>query len=417
MFVPRSFKIIALLPLLMLGLQGCGGDDNQNEDLADATAFKSNAPYSNSLAGCARATSSNDYCTLETLPLLGMEVDTPTVSDVMDRVVVSHDWMGTRFEELLQEMPAQILPLFKAVTAIVIDADIRPAYYTSGTGAIYLDPAYLWLSLDEKATINKKQDYRAGFDDPLAFRQIQRYLKNGAPAYVFGSLSDDSTRELEDIVLLISRLLLHELAHANDFIPPGSYASLNRQNTVDQAATSLSDTWVSTRLSDTTPLRSDTMFSLADVMYRGMTPNIADLEILAVEVGEAFEPDGAGDDYGYTSQYEDVAMLFETAMMKYLYDADYELAFTDVPEDPQYCQFYIIGWGVHNRVGDSNVKARAQFVVSELLPSLNTDMFFQELEPPQDISGDWCLTPASAFGSQKPTLKRIHSEDRLRPYL
>lgn len=412
----NATKIVCYLAAA-LALASCGGSDERvTDDLADINTYKSDSPYAGTMDDCVRARNDNSYCTLERLPLLGMEYDDPGIPQIMERVTVSHAWMGARFEELLYEMPAEMLPLFKAITAIVIDADIRPAYYTARTGAIYLDPAFLWLTIDEKLTINTKLDYRAGFDDPLVFRQLNRYLIDGQPAYKNASLTDTTTRTLEDIEALVARLLLHELAHANDFIPPGFYDQLDPRQTLSQAATSLSEYWISTRLTNTNPLISDKMFSLAGVMYLGNDPTLEDLETSAAEVGEAFAPDGAGDDYGYSTQYEDMAMLFETAMMKHFFNADYEVAFTSVPENPRACSSYIIGWGSRNRAGDESVVPRARFVSEALLPQLELDAFFDSIAGPTEISGDWCLE-SGGTAQQKTQLHPVDPYELMRPYL
>ena len=402
---------------ICITLSACGGSDSsENEDLADIQTYKADSVYADVLGDCVKAES--DYCQLSTLPLIGMVDDEVTVEKIMDRVAVSHAWMGERFEEVLYRMPEAILPLFKSLTAIVIDADTRPAYHSYGTGAIYVDPAFLWLTVEEKRTVSTKEDYRAGLDDPLAFRQIQRYVKNGELAYPYYSLTDDSTREIEDIELLVARFLLHELAHANDFIPPNSYELIDANLTASQAANNFNNQWISTLLSDAMPLKSEVMYSLADVMYSGTTPGIDDLEVIASTVGMAFEPDGASDDYAYKTQFEDVAMLFETTMMKYFFDADYELAFTNVPEDATRCDHYLIGWGTRNRIGDINVMPRAAFVAEELLPDIDFDTFFSELDSPTEISGDWCLAPTEESGQQKPSNQFVDPEQISRlPYL
>lgn len=413
----NTLKALITNATLVLVLSSCGGDADGNKDLADTRVYKQNSPYSSVIASCARADENSGLCSLNTLPVLGMDFNDPGIPQIMDRVVVSHDWMGERFEELLYEMPSQMLTLFKGVTAIVIDADIRPAYYTASTGAIYLDPAFLWLSVEEKRTINPKADYRAGFDDPLAFRHLQRYVKNGQQAYQWASLTDNTVREMDDIVLLAARLLFHELAHANDFIPPDSYDNLDSSSTVADTVSNTSEHWLSSRLTDQAPLSSEIMFSLSKVMYAGATPSIDDLEVTAGEAGNAFRPDGAGDDYGYTSQFEDLAMLFETSMMKYFFDADYELAFTSVPENSNFCDDYLIGWGVRNRLGDPTVKPRALFTVQQMLPNEDFNTFFETLDPPTEISGDWCISANPQFEQQKPQRYSVDPLDMIRPYL
>ncbi len=58
---------------------------------------------------------SSQECNLNTFPLLGMETSAPTVDDIMLRVLVSYDWMGSRFRELLELMPAELLLLTRGV--------------------------------------------------------------------------------------------------------------------------------------------------------------------------------------------------------------------------------------------------------------------------------------------------------------
>ncbi|PCK02961.1 MAG: hypothetical protein COA42_21685 [Alteromonadaceae bacterium] len=412
--IPQKIGFIALTMVL---LSACGGNDDEssNNTLADASSFKALNTYNETLASCVSAEDSSSRCDLNTLPLIGMEVSDPGVDHIMDRVVVSHDWMGQRFSEVLNTLPEQMLPLFRAVTAIVIDSDIRPAYYSIATGAIYLDPAFLWLNTEEHSTINTKEDYRAGFDDPLAFRQVSRYVRNGSTFADYPALTDRHQRTIKDITPLVARMLLHELGHANDLFPPNSYDHLYPHQNVEQAAYDLSEQWVSNRLSNHKPLTSETMFSLAGVIYNGSDPSFADLEIVASEVGDHFKHGGAADQYAYYSQYEDTAMLFETAMMKYLFNADYELAFVSTPDNASHCDSYDIGWGVRNRIGDAQVKQRTLFVTQSMLPAEKFSDFFDSLFPPMEISGDWCLgnedvTDSANTGTVSPYAT-------LRPYL
>lgn len=409
-------------------LASCGGGgSNKEEGLGNTKVYKSSSPYANALKPCIQAEEIEDSCLLSSLPLIGMEVDNPSIDDIMDFVVVSHNWMGQRFEQVLAELSEDILTLLKGVTAIVIDDDIRPSYYTTLTGAIYLDPANLWLTNSEKATINQKADFRSGFSDPLQFRSLWRYVDEGEYAYQSYSLSGTEERQLEDIILRIAALLFHELAHANDFFPPDTVDTLSRNQSVVSAASNLVNQRISTRLysssAENSPLVSATMYSLAGVMYRGEEPSTADLSILGDEVGEAFEVDEASDDYAYTSIFEDVAMAFEEAMMKHHFNIDRDMAFTSAPEDPDNCDEYIVEWGTRNRIGDTNVKARAQWITGEILPNANLSQFFQNLPVPQALTNgvDWCsaidLNISSKPALSKPTQPRnIPETDQLRPY-
>jgi hypothetical protein len=429
-----SLRIVrwkALWALLALSLlTGCGGGSSSSvipsvtdtTDFADLRPYDSTGPYAAVLKSCATAETTATSCTLDRLPIIGMEKESPTTADIMSRVLVSHEWMGQRFEQALNNLPADIRLLLRATTAIVIDDDIRPAYYTARTGAIYLDPAYLWLTSGELATISRKQDHRAGYSDPLQFRSLHRYTRNGSHLYPFGLLTENPDKTIDDVTLLIGQLLYHELAHANDFLPPATWDYLDSSRTVYQAIANNEANFVATRLATNDPLNASALYSLAKVMYWGEDPSAADLAITVDEVGELFEADGANDHYAYASAFEDSAMLFEETMMKYHFGTDRDVAFTPAPDDGRYCDDYVIGWGVRNRIGDTDVKARAQFVTGELLPSLELSLFFQELPAPQLMmpGSNWCLSAPTANGLEKsrphllPTrnLHHPHAHDR-----
>ena len=423
----RTTICASTLILFSVVLSGCG--DKKDADYNNLRAYEDASPYSEYLVDCIRPDNdSNELCSLNKLPLLGLEVANPSVQDIMNRVAVSHDWMAVRFEDVLNALPPEVLPLFSGLTGVVIDDDIRPSFYTSSTGAIYLDPAYLWLTVEEKRTISTDEDPRGAYNDPLNFRSVSRYVQNGEYYVGYSSLEDDQTRPFSDSLLLLSRLLLHELAHVNDFIPPSSYDELDTSLTVGQVTSAMVNQRISNTLASSYPLSSPLLYSLADVMYFGVTPDEALRDVDALEVADEFEPEGASDHYAYATQYEDAAMLFENTMMKYLYDIDYELAFTDAPEDERYCNYYIIRWGQRSRIGDSEVKERAQYIVGEILPELQTELFFQNLEPPAQlpVDGDWCAIQPAGFSSGSSPQKTSRStnqapqpipqDDLLRPY-
>ena len=98
----------------------------------------------------------------------------------MSRVVVSHPWMGERFKAFLEQYDQNddFKNLLRATTAIVISYDVRPSFYWAATGAIYLDPNYLWLTQAERDTINEAPDYRSGFGAELQFEMLWRYVKD-----------------------------------------------------------------------------------------------------------------------------------------------------------------------------------------------------------------------------------------------
>jgi hypothetical protein len=380
--------------LLVLCLSACdsGGNGNPSADLTDIEPYIVDAPYSGLLKDCVQPVDDGNYCLLSDLPLLLEDNSQPTVADIMSRVLVSHAWMGDRFQQALETLPPELLQLFAAVTTIVIDDDVRPSYYSPYSGTIYIDPAYLWLDNSEKATINRQPDYRSDFDDELAFVSLARYVDGVDYAWEYYSLEGTEERSLADIRLNLAHLLLHELAHANDFFPPDLVAYLDPGLTIYQAYIELNGQALYRRLREFSPLTSDTLFALADVMYFGDKASAAQKQLTALEVGEAMELDVANDDYAYSGASEDVAMLFEEAMMKILFGIDRDIAYTNRPEGEASCDDYRVAWGERGRIGDTAVKERAQWVVAAIYPARDFSLFFQDLAAPMAMRSDesWC---------------------------
>lgn len=395
-------KAVALCSLTVL-LSACGGGGSGSKiqaPLANTHAYHPDAPNAATVLSCAKAESPSDSCTLAQLAPIGFANTTPTVAnpmptidDVMTRVLVSHTWMGQRFEELLSRMPEDILYLLGGVTAIVIDDDIRPSYYTSLTGAIYLDPEGLWLTEQERADVSSAPDYRKQYAEVMAFRSLWRYV-------VPGSVKE---RTLDELEYDLAALLFHELAHANDIFPRSYYlkADINQSflaitDTISkQTGDNSTDNYLSALLNSEQPLASAEMKRIADILYNGHAADAGERLISAAQVGEHLESDGANDDYAYTSQFEDLAMLFEEAMMKLHYGADRDLVFANLPaaEDSDVqCNDYTVGWGVRNRLGDDLVKPRARWAVSKLLPHKDYSLLFDTLEQPSVIPPGlgWC---------------------------
>ncbi len=404
---------------VIVAMVGCGGGATATrEELSDLKPYNSASQYRDQLVPCAMANAPWSSCALSTLPPLAMEIPEPSFDDVMSRVVVSHDWMGQRFEQLLERLPKDMLYLFGAVTAIVIDADIRPSYYWNITGAIYLDPASLWLTLEEKDSINRKQDYRAGNESEMRFRVFSRLAIDGADAYRGYGLDSTEERTIDDIVIPMANLLFHELAHANDHLARKSYADVDVNRSISSITDSLRNQYPSTRLKKDYPLQSDVLFQVADIFYRGYQPTEEQTFWTAAMMGEAFATDGASDIYNYSSQFEDLAMLFEDAMMYIHFNVIRELAFIETPDQVvPGCGDLTIAWGQRNRIGDPWTKQRVQFVLQEILPDRDYRDRVDALADPTPLTPgtDWCemVNQQRALSSQ---LKQHSSRPELQAY-
>jgi len=385
---------------VMSGCGSGGGGGEQafvpniaKEEFKDTKVYRANSPYKRVLQECIGIADKNDSCLLSTLPLLAQENPIPTKEQIMNRVVVSHDWMGERFEQLLDVLDDDIKILLGATTAIVIDSDIIPSYYSAMTGAIYLDPKGLWLTPEEAKTLYIEisnpdgngtisvieEDYRVDFGEKLKFLDIWRYVKNNDYAIKYYPIDQNLTRGVEDIKYSMARLFYHELSHANDFNPPSLITSLENNLSVwDNALKNYPD-WISVQLNEVSPLKSEIMRHLANVLNDGEEPTLEATLMTSEEVGTHFGGEGAEDLYGYRyTRLEDSAMLFEATMMKYHYGIEKDTMFTANPSDDEtvVCADYTIGWGERNRIANPLVKPRAMFVAQMFLPVHDWSTFF-----------------------------------------
>lgn len=406
-----KLKLAGVL-LLALILSDCGGGSSD-----PLTGFYSSKPYSanpHANLNCALTLYKNaNPCTLEMLPLIGMETSNPSKDDIMNRVMVSDKWMGQRFSDILDLLPPDILLLFRSVTAIVISGDIRPSFYTPQTGAIYIDPNDLWLTLAEKNTISQAPDYRSTYSNGLNFVGLWRYLNaDGTWAQ-----PPSSYRTIDDLVAPLAATFYHELTHANSFLPPTVHSGIDPADTVEEAGLAAQTYNVSAILQNTLPLQSTELMALADVMYFGFSPTVEQQAYTGANIGAFMETDRANDDYAFVDYgggdfEEDAAMLMEELMMKYHFDITREIAYTNTSSS-SYCNAYIIQWGEKGRIGDTNVKEAARLVASLVLPEEDLNIFIDNLPAPtMDTNRDWCepfeiaatlSKPKSSFGASGPS--------------
>lgn len=396
-------RLRLIIGFVALAMTGCGGAGRT--PIQPVYPAVPEAPYADKLRPCARALGPQRSCSLEELPPLGAESAAPDVALLMQRVATTHDWMAERLAELLPLLPPEILRLSRSLSAVIIGSDVRPSFYWRSTGAIYLDPANLWLSVPEKRSIDPAPDYRAGFGAQLNFNIISRYVLNNDYAWYGYSLSDDSERELQDLIAPLSRLLFHELAHAADFFPVALIPQLDPALSYEAAAQQIAAAGQqpSQALEAEYPLQSQTLFELARVNFFGQEPDDAQLALQPPEVSAHFAPDIASDDYSYSTRHEDLAMLFEELMMDYAFDIrrDVAVANRPAPGEP-----HIVDWGQRGRIGDAGVRPRVELSAQSLLPEVDFSAYFASLGEPQAMqSGRSWNDNLDPSGQSKSTLR------------
>jgi hypothetical protein len=345
------------------------------ERLARVFPFIAKSPYAETLVDCvySNTLAFDNTCSFVTLPLIAHDTTTPTVDDIMARVVVSHHWMGENFRDFLEnhDPDNDFKNLFRATTAIVISYDVRPSYYWVVSGAIHLDANYLWLTANERDTINEASDYRASFGNDLRFSMPWRYVKNNNYTTTYIPDNVRVTRQPEDILYGLSSLLYHELAHANDFFPASSWKSLNKNDGILAVAQRISDStgFKSDQLQNTLPLLGAEMYALAQVRFHGSEATTLQKSYMPSDVSVFFNPESAPQFYNYSSIRENYAMLFDGFMMKTRYNISRDVAVTNSPRSTS--EPYIVNWGQRGRIGEESIKPRVLYSVSNILPEID----------------------------------------------
>ena len=359
-------------------------------------AYRPDSPYADVLRDCALVDRSQDACSLEVLPFITQATPDFTREDVLDRLLVTHDWMGARFEQLLAEAPEYMVTLFGSVTSIAIGSTVRPSNYWGGTGGIQLDPENLWLSVEEKATVSIEEDYRSDYGKDLNYWAFGTLRRGSQPASYYLSLTSPTERTLADIRIPMYRLLYHELAHAVDYLPSASVPTLDARLTPAAALAANEQYWLSPQLYLDLPLYSEELQALAQVSYKGEDATAAQKRYSPALVGSLMAGDGAAKYYGYSTHREDFATLFATTMIKRDFDVDYYMAFVQKPEDENDydCSDLAVGWGVRNRIADPLVIPRARWVMESVYGfSAEIDQFFANALGQQSLMTeglDWC---------------------------
>ena len=341
------------------------------------------SPYAGVLNDCVYLGYRKDSCTLLRLPPLGFSAPSaaPSVDQIMGRVLVSHEWMGQRLREVLDAYPEDLRFLFRPVTAVVISTDVRPSFYWGFTGAIYIDPAYLWRTLEEYEGVSPAPDPRSDYARDLSFAMPRRIVQGNR--HVYRPRPREATyRSFESVRLSTARLLYHELAHANDWLVPERLAHTSPY----QSFETLAKQEVGVELGALLPLRSQVMTGLAHVAYWGWTASAAQKAYTPDLVASEFAGDGANVFYNYSTAAEDVAMLFEELMMFDRFGVDYDVAVcprAGVPTPTG--SDYLVAWGQRNRIGDRTVRERVRLVARRLLPEVPLDAAIDALPLPRQM--------------------------------
>ena len=397
--------------------------------IADVFLYNSTSPAGQRLVECVYSNGTEyDDCTFGESPLIAQVTTTPTVNDIMDRVIVSHRWMGDQFKKFLETYDTNddFKNLLRATTAVVISYDVRPSFYSPTLGAIYLDPDDLWETPAQRDTINQAPDYRAGFGAELQFEMPWRYVKDNDYAYYYYPLRNRMSRTLEDSKYSFASLLYHELAHANDFFPSTRWLSYSNSTTIYDAVVEVYNAQQieSDFLQNNYPLDpfyasggQNELTKLAQVRFQD--PNLVtqqQIDYTMTDVANMFKTEGAPQFYSYSSTREDLAILFDGFMMHSRYGVSRDVAVSDQ-------DYSDIVWGQRDRIGESWIKPRVSFVATRVLPEFSSAAtVVQNMAPPTALQDGktWrdsvVIDDLTAFKDQKmPAEKNEPVDSRLVP--
>lgn len=343
-------------------------------------AYKPAGMYAGVLASCVydaglryRGAGAN-LCPLSRLPFLAQEAGaaTPTVAQVMDRVLVSHDWLGRNFEDFLRTQDARgdLRRMLGSVTAIVLGTQVRPSFYYAVTGAIYLDGDNFWLTPEQRDTVNEAPDFRSDFDRELQYSGPWRYVQNNQSIFTYFDERSRISRGLDVLLYEAGWLMYHELGHALDFLPPSQVPALN--NSLDPwgnigpryAASQLT----SDAITASFPLTSSVMAGLGQVKFQGATASEVQRSYTPDQVAGFFSADIATDEYNYSTSREDLAMTLEEFLMSQRLGLRRDKAITDKITAASTGSTLIVRWGQRGRIGEPAIRPRTREIVRQLTP-------------------------------------------------
>jgi hypothetical protein len=341
--------------------------------------FRAGSPYADDLVPCAYDAAQRDsnLCPLSRLPFLAQQNGgaPPTVEQVMDRVLVSHDWLGRNFETFLrtQDTRGDFRRMLMSTTAVVLGTHVRPSFYYAATGAIYLDADNLWLTPAERDTVSEVPDFRSDFDRDLAYSGVWRYVQNNQSIFVFFDPRSRVTRDASYLLYDAGWLMYHELGHALDFMPPSAYGALNAGLSAwgNIAPRYGAGQLASQTLSGQFPLTSAVMRGLAQVKFFGAAADATQRGYTPDQVAGLFSADIATDEYNYSTSFEDAAMTLEELLMSRRLNIQRDMAITDKIGVGTTGSTLIVRWGQRGRVGTAAIRPRARALAQALVPWLD----------------------------------------------
>jgi len=349
---------------------------------ADSFAFVPDGPYSTELLNSCRDADGDALCTTAQLPLLGQNGNNNvTINDIMSRVVTTHDWMGTRFQQLLERLGPEALKLFGPITVITLGGDWQNySFANEWRGSLYIPTDILWLTEQEKAALYVPEDTED--DDtsnvtPLPWLAYNRWMKGGEWPYYGRDLDE---REYENLEVQFASSLYWSLAYINGLIPPTTVTqALPTETMRDLFENKLDDLPTQLYADESLTTGLSPLYTLANTYYEDLEPTTEQLAQTPAEIGGLFGNEGKMRFWAYSGLDRDFAALLQAGMLDYTSDVYIDVAF--VNPGPEFtvrgCDDKKIEWGIRNRIASPLVTPRVRFAMESVLgASTKLDNFF-----------------------------------------
>ncbi|MBK23285.1 MAG: hypothetical protein CME70_04705 [Halobacteriovorax sp.] len=395
-------KYLTLLSLIAL-LVSCGnrktspvaGEPHQNEIEKNLGFFDSNKKlvsakpgslYYSSIRNCALQKLGKD-CTPEKVPLLGTKGREINTKFVLENTIVSHDFLAKNFEEYLNNIDNKFLfALFASVSGIVITDEISSSFYYTPTGMIYLNASYLWKTQVEFKKLKFKKDGRYSRDERKKVFTDWDFVKDNKTIYSSYYVKERSIAVIKPV---LTRLLFHELTHANDVYPIDEFDTLDKTKSYYELRSSRYENKEMVSRKIVYP-ETKKAWEYAIFLIYGELENPNSHDFTIEDFISDFVPNIGIIFYSYITNREHLAMMME----------NYFMLFTEHYETCTYGKFRkdnesdsSIFWFQKNRILQTNILLEARNAIELMLPAdmaqeLNSLNTVFSLETHEDIAPD-----------------------------
>jgi len=365
---------------------------------ADSFAYLPNGPYSTELLNRCRDAEGDALCTTAQLPILGQNgINNITINDIMSRVVTTHDWMGPRFQQLLERLGPEALKLFGPIAVITLGGDWQNySFANEWRGSLYLPTDILWLTAQEKTALYVPEDTEDGNTTkvtPLPWLAYNRWIKGDVWPYYGVDLDE---REYDNLEVQFASSLYWSLAYINGLIPPTTVAqALPTETMRDLFENNLDDLPAKLYADESLTTSFSPLSTLANTYFEDLEPTAEQLAQTPAEVGGLFGNEGKLRLWAHSGSERDFASLLQAGMLDYTSDVYMDVAFVNPGPDftVRGCDDKKVEWGIRNRIASPLVTPRVRFAMESVLgTSTKLDNFFagigEETVIPEGLG--WC---------------------------